>query len=98
MKQLILEDLNGMTEADESGMEHANLKRLVMCEQPEHTYVGGYGIGRAGSHKEWTATGSQPTAEDWERWRQGAIKYSRWKKCVDIVQNEAGLWCTVLST
>ena len=70
-------------------------ERLVMREQPEKTYIGGHGIGRAGCPKEWTSTAAEPTNEDWDRWRNKAMQHCRWKKMVDLVfENNRWVWIT----
>lgn len=69
------------------------IKRFFMREQPEKTYIGGHGIGRAGYAREWTPTGAEPTSDDWECWRKKAMKYCRWKKMNDLVfENNMWVW------
>ena len=68
----------------------------VLTSQPAVTYVSGYGIGRPGYPKEWTAIhNSEPTDKDWERWRLKALTQCRWKKCRDLICSE-GQWKWVL--
>ena len=72
------------------------VKHFVMREQPEKTYIAGYGIGRSRHPDEWTSTGPEPTADDWERWRQKAMKYCRWKNMKDLIF-ENGKWTWVIN-
>ena len=46
--------------------------RRIVKPQPEHRYISGYGVGRAGHPEEWTVSRHPPTSGDWNEWKQKA--------------------------